>query len=218
MSGVELWWHSAVQLNDWIGVSAAVLGGAALFAVLDPLLPKPPETEELLEAQQPLTAQPNQKTSSSSSSQHHTSSSSCSDAQAAGAAAVAASSLLQAAAARPSSSTGLQQAVVRAATDSSRITGQDTSSGQGQKPAALEVQDAADAVVDIQPPQSPSSSGSKPGAHRQKSLLRLSLLMAVTMTIHNLPEVRQAAAGASRAGGGGCLGGGNWGGAPSVRC
>lgn len=206
VSGVELWWHSAVQLNDWVGVSAAVLGGAALFAVLDPLLPKPPETEELLEAQQPLNAQPNRETSSSSSSQHHTSSS-CRDAQA-GAAAGAASPLLQTAAARLSSSTGLQQADVRAATDSSRITGPDTSSGQGQKPAALKVQDA-DAVVDIQPPQSPSSSssGSKPGAHRQKSLLRLSLLMAVTMTIHNAPEVRQAAGrswGKQGGGGGAC--------------
>lgn len=56
VSGVELWWHSAAQLHDYLGVTAAVLGGAALFAVLDPLLPKPPETEELLEAKQPLTA------------------------------------------------------------------------------------------------------------------------------------------------------------------
>lgn len=54
VSGVELWWHSAAQLQDFVGVTACVLGGAALFAVLDPLLPKPPETEELLDVQQPL--------------------------------------------------------------------------------------------------------------------------------------------------------------------
>lgn len=53
VSGVELWWHSAAQLHDFVGVTAAVLGGAALFAVLDPLLPKPPETEELLDAEHP---------------------------------------------------------------------------------------------------------------------------------------------------------------------
>jgi len=57
VSGVELWWHSATQLQDYMGVTAAVLGGAALFAVLDPLLPNAPEAEELSEAQQPLVMQ-----------------------------------------------------------------------------------------------------------------------------------------------------------------
>ena len=51
VSGVELWWHSAAQLHDFVGVTAAVLGGAVLFAVLDPLLPKLPETDELLDAE-----------------------------------------------------------------------------------------------------------------------------------------------------------------------
>lgn len=57
VSGVELWWHSAVQLHDYLGVTGAVLAGAALFAVLDPLLPSAPEAEELAEAQQPLVQQ-----------------------------------------------------------------------------------------------------------------------------------------------------------------
>jgi zinc transporter ZupT len=40
VSGVELWWHSAVEQHDFLGITAAVAAGAVLFAVLDPLLPK----------------------------------------------------------------------------------------------------------------------------------------------------------------------------------
>jgi zinc transporter ZupT len=40
VSGVELWWHSAVAQHDFLGITAAVAAGAVLFAVLDPLLPK----------------------------------------------------------------------------------------------------------------------------------------------------------------------------------
>ena len=54
VSAVELWWHSAVELQDFGGVTAAVAAGAALFALLDPLLPKPPEAEDLLDSQQQL--------------------------------------------------------------------------------------------------------------------------------------------------------------------
>ncbi|WIA08935.1 hypothetical protein OEZ85_008352 [Tetradesmus obliquus] len=48
VSGAELWWHKAVQRQDWLGVSLAVAAGAAAFALLDPLLPKPPEPQQLL--------------------------------------------------------------------------------------------------------------------------------------------------------------------------
>lgn len=48
VSCVELWWHSAAELGDPLGVTLAVLGGATLFAALDLVLPKPPEAEELL--------------------------------------------------------------------------------------------------------------------------------------------------------------------------
>lgn len=48
VSCVELWWRSAAELHNPLGVTAAVLGGAVLFALLDLLLPKPPDTEELL--------------------------------------------------------------------------------------------------------------------------------------------------------------------------
>ncbi|WIA16503.1 hypothetical protein OEZ85_013182 [Tetradesmus obliquus] len=40
VSGVELWWHSAAEQHDILGITAAVAAGAVLFAVLDPLLPK----------------------------------------------------------------------------------------------------------------------------------------------------------------------------------
>lgn len=55
VSCVELWWRSAVELHDPLGVTLSVLGGAALFATLDLLLPNPPEAEELLGEHQPLT-------------------------------------------------------------------------------------------------------------------------------------------------------------------
>jgi hypothetical protein len=48
VSGAELWWHKAVQRQDWLGVTLAVAAGAAAFALLDPLLPKPPEPHHLL--------------------------------------------------------------------------------------------------------------------------------------------------------------------------
>lgn len=40
VSGVELWWHSAAEQHDFLGITAALAAGAVLFAVLDPLLPK----------------------------------------------------------------------------------------------------------------------------------------------------------------------------------
>jgi hypothetical protein len=48
VSTAELWWHKAVQRQDWLGVTLAVAAGAAAFALLDPLLPKPPEPQHLL--------------------------------------------------------------------------------------------------------------------------------------------------------------------------
>jgi hypothetical protein len=48
VSSAELWWHKAVQRQDWLGVTLAVAAGAAAFALLDPLLPKPPEPQHLL--------------------------------------------------------------------------------------------------------------------------------------------------------------------------
>jgi hypothetical protein len=48
VSAAELWWHTAVERQNWLGVSLAVAAGAAAFALLDPLLPKPPEPQQLL--------------------------------------------------------------------------------------------------------------------------------------------------------------------------
>jgi zinc transporter ZupT len=45
---MELWWHKAVEQSNWLGISMAVAAGAMLFAVLDPLVPKPPEPQQLL--------------------------------------------------------------------------------------------------------------------------------------------------------------------------
>lgn len=47
VSAVEMWWHKAVQHSNWLGVTAAVVAGAVVFALLDPLLPKPPEAQLL---------------------------------------------------------------------------------------------------------------------------------------------------------------------------
>lgn len=52
VSCVELWWHSAVQLQDWLGVTAAVAVGAVAFALLDPLLPQHHEPHQLLSEQE----------------------------------------------------------------------------------------------------------------------------------------------------------------------
>jgi hypothetical protein len=48
VSAAELWWHKAVERQNWLGVTLAVAAGAAAFALLDPLLPKPPEPQHLL--------------------------------------------------------------------------------------------------------------------------------------------------------------------------
>jgi hypothetical protein len=56
VSAVELWWHSAVEQHDFLGISAAVAAGAVLFAVLDPLLPKHEEAHHEDSKNQPETA------------------------------------------------------------------------------------------------------------------------------------------------------------------
>lgn len=48
VSAAELWWHKAVQLGNWPGITLAVAAGAAAFALLDPLLPKPHEAQQRL--------------------------------------------------------------------------------------------------------------------------------------------------------------------------
>lgn len=49
VSIAELWWHKAVQHGSWLGISAAVVAGGVVFAILDPLLPKPIEPQHLLQ-------------------------------------------------------------------------------------------------------------------------------------------------------------------------
>lgn len=48
VSVAELWIRKAVEHQAWLGISAAVAAGAVVFAVLDPLLPKPVEPQHLL--------------------------------------------------------------------------------------------------------------------------------------------------------------------------
>lgn len=43
VSIAELWWHKALA-HGWLGITTAVAAGGVLFAVLDPLLPKPVES------------------------------------------------------------------------------------------------------------------------------------------------------------------------------
>jgi hypothetical protein len=40
VSVAELWVHKAIEHSNWVGVTAALLVGGAVFALLDPLLPK----------------------------------------------------------------------------------------------------------------------------------------------------------------------------------
>lgn len=49
VSIAELWWHKAVQHSNWLGITTAVLAGGVVFAVLDPLLPKPVEPQNLVQ-------------------------------------------------------------------------------------------------------------------------------------------------------------------------
>eukprot|EP00878_Enallax_costatus_P042379 GHUV01049718.1.p1 GENE.GHUV01049718.1~~GHUV01049718.1.p1 ORF type:complete len:117 (+),score=30.38 GHUV01049718.1:553-903(+) len=49
VSCVELWWHKAAQHSSWPAITAAVAAGAVVFALLDPLLPKPPDHQLLPE-------------------------------------------------------------------------------------------------------------------------------------------------------------------------
>eukprot|EP00879_Flechtneria_rotunda_P010568 GHRR01011048.1.p1 GENE.GHRR01011048.1~~GHRR01011048.1.p1 ORF type:complete len:142 (+),score=42.01 GHRR01011048.1:196-621(+) len=43
VSAAELWVRTALEQGDWLGISASVAAGVGVFAVLDPLLPKPPD-------------------------------------------------------------------------------------------------------------------------------------------------------------------------------
>jgi zinc transporter ZupT len=49
VSIAELWVHKAVEHSNWLGISIAVAAGGVVFAVLDPLLPKPVEPHTLLQ-------------------------------------------------------------------------------------------------------------------------------------------------------------------------
>jgi hypothetical protein len=49
VSIAELWWHKAVQHGSWLGITAAVVAGGVVFAILDPLLPKPIEPQHQLQ-------------------------------------------------------------------------------------------------------------------------------------------------------------------------
>lgn len=50
VSVAELWVHKAIEHSNWLGITAAVAAGAVVFAVVDPLLPKPVEPQQLLAA------------------------------------------------------------------------------------------------------------------------------------------------------------------------
>jgi zinc transporter ZupT len=49
VSIAELWVHKAIEHSNWLGISIAVAAGGVVFAVLDPLLPKPVEPHTLLQ-------------------------------------------------------------------------------------------------------------------------------------------------------------------------
>eukprot|EP00879_Flechtneria_rotunda_P025868 GHRR01027522.1.p2 GENE.GHRR01027522.1~~GHRR01027522.1.p2 ORF type:complete len:131 (-),score=52.00 GHRR01027522.1:612-1004(-) len=48
VSAAELWVRTALEQGDWLGISASVAAGVGMFAVLDPLLPKPPDSTLLV--------------------------------------------------------------------------------------------------------------------------------------------------------------------------
>jgi zinc transporter ZupT len=54
VSVAELWWHKAVQHGNWLGITACVCAGGAVFALVDPLLPKPlePQQQQMQQQQQ----------------------------------------------------------------------------------------------------------------------------------------------------------------------
>lgn len=51
VSVAELWVHKALAHNNWLGITAAVVAGGVLFAILDPLLPKPVEPQQACDQQ-----------------------------------------------------------------------------------------------------------------------------------------------------------------------
>lgn len=61
VSIAELWWHKAVEHGNWLGMTAAVAAGGILFAVLDPLLPKPVEPQHLLQDKSSVQVTSNQQ-------------------------------------------------------------------------------------------------------------------------------------------------------------
>jgi len=49
VSIAELWVHKAMEHSNWLGITAAVAAGGVVFAILDPLLPKPVEPQHVLQ-------------------------------------------------------------------------------------------------------------------------------------------------------------------------
>lgn len=57
VSIAELWVHKAIAHSNWLGITAAVAAGGVVFAVLDPLLPKPVEHQHHPQLQQKTSQQ-----------------------------------------------------------------------------------------------------------------------------------------------------------------
>uniref|UniRef100_A0A383WD89 Uncharacterized protein n=1 Tax=Tetradesmus obliquus TaxID=3088 RepID=A0A383WD89_TETOB len=192
VSGAELWWHKAVQRQDWLGVSLAVAAGAAAFALLDPLLPKPPEPQQLLLHEADKQVEPDAVLQLRLSSQAEVKLATGVKWQGSG----VRQHSHAATSPRPSSglqrwpSTGSNGAAAAAAAQQEQPLLQHKAAsgsagccegvpsvvelsmyGSSNRPAAG---DAADSLAQLR-------------AHHS-GLMRLGLLMAITMSLHNLPE------------------------------
>eukprot|EP00882_Tetradesmus_deserticola_P017363 GHRQ01018598.1.p1 GENE.GHRQ01018598.1~~GHRQ01018598.1.p1 ORF type:complete len:316 (+),score=141.17 GHRQ01018598.1:1037-1984(+) len=184
VSGAELWWHKAVQRQDWLGVTLAVAAGAAAFALLDPLLPKPPEP--LVEADKQVEPDAVLQLQLGSQAEVRLATGVKWQGPAFRQHLVAATS--------PRSSSGLQ----RGPNDSSVAAG--TAAPQQEqlllqhKAASCVSWEGAPAVLELRGAGGSNKEGGSAAESlaqlraRHSGLMRLGLLMAVTMTLHNLPE------------------------------
>ncbi|KAF8072857.1 zupT [Scenedesmus sp. PABB004] len=188
VSCAELWVHKALQRGDWVGVTAAVAAGAACFALIDPLLPRA-EPQALL----PAGAEQGGEAPHAAISM---------DAEVTLAAAAAAAACAAATAVKRQGFSLRQQAAGGgggggSAAGSPRHAASLARAGSSAVLAAeelLPLQAAGAAPAPREP--SPGGGGQAaadarpPGgaASAHGGMLRLGLLMAATLTAHNVPE------------------------------